>query len=189
LHFGSKVSIDLTREFKDCEERVVPPPRCGDDEDELVLSLKALAGVEDAVVLYGEAVAVTVDKAAPGVPRVTMEQIWSLGNRRDCAPATDRVLVFDKGERLDDPARLLWLTLAHIDPSRDVHRSGHVVLDASLRQELNWHPRRLGIDATSKGPTDGFERPWPTEQKHRPELLDAIESNWQAMGLQGQCPR
>jgi 4-hydroxy-3-polyprenylbenzoate decarboxylase len=189
LHFGSKVSIDLTREFKDCEERVVPPPRCGDDEDELVLSLKALAGVEDAVVLYGEAVAVTVDKAAPGVPRVTMEQIWSLGNRRDCAPATDRVLVFDKGERLDDPARLLWLTLAHIDPSRDVHRSGHVVLDASLRQELNWHPRRLGIDATSKGPTDGFERPWPTEQKHPPELLDAIESNWQAMGLQGQCPR
>ena len=81
------------------------------------------------------------------------------------------------------------LTLAHIDPSRDVHRSGNPVLDASLRQQPNWHPRRIGIDATSKGPKDGFERPWPTEQKHPVELLDAIEADWTSMGLPGRCPR
>ncbi len=189
LHYGSKVSIDLTREFPSCDERTARPKRCADDEQELVSTLCALAGVDKAVVLLGQAVVVTVDKAAPGVPRVTMEQIWNLGAERDCSPATDRVLVLDKGERLDDPARLLWLALAHIDPERDVHRSGNPTLDTSLRPRANWHPRRIGIDATSKGLKDGFEREWPTEQKHPTELLDSIQAKWSDMGLDGSCPR
>ncbi len=189
LHFGSKVSVDLTREFPGCDERAATIARCADDEEELVLQIQALAGVERATVLFGQAVAVTVDKAAPGVPRVTMEQIWALGANRDCAPPTDRVLVFDKGERLDDPARLLWLALSHIDPQRDVHRSGNPTLDHSLRPQPNWHPRRLGVDATTKGPKDGFDRPWPTEQAHPKALLDRIAADWNAMGLSGACPR
>ena len=189
LHFGSKMSIDLTREFPGEEERTASPVRCADEADDLEHELKKLAGVEDAVVLYGQAVAVAVDKAAPGVPRVTMEQIWNLGTQRDCAPATDRVLVFDKGERLDDPARLLWLGLSHIDPERDIHRSANPGMDASLRPQANHHPRRVGVDATAKGPKDGFERDWPTEQVHPDELLDEISAAWNDMGLPGSCPR
>jgi 4-hydroxy-3-polyprenylbenzoate decarboxylase len=189
LHFGGKVSIDLTREFPGEEERTASPPLCGDPDDDIVASLRALPGVEDAVVLFRKAVAVTVDKKAPGVPRVTMEQVWNLGLNRDCAPPTDRVLIFDRGERLDDPARLLWLVLAHIDPERDVHRSSNPGLDVALRPRANHHPRRVGLDATSKSAADGFDRPWPEEQVHPAELLDRIAGLWTAMGLPGDCPR
>ena len=187
LHYGSKVSLDLTRAFPGEEERAEAAAPPAEDEGDLVHELERLPGVEQAVVLFGEAVAVTVEKAAPGVPRVTMEQIWNLGG--DAPRATDRVVVLDKGERLDDPARLLWLLLSNIDPERDVHRSANPGLDHSLRWRPNHHPRRLGVDATRKSARDGFERDWPDEQVHPPELLDRIAERWSDMGLAGECPR
>ena len=79
--------------------------------------------------------------------------------------------------------------LAHIDPQRDVQRSANPGLDASLRHLPNFDPRRVGVDATTKNKADGFERPWPTEQLHPPELLDDIAAAWTDMGLEGTCPR
>jgi len=141
------------------------------------------------VVVGNRAVAVTVDKASPAVPRVTMEQVWDWGERERCDGVTDRVVVFDGGERLDDTARLLWLLLSHIDPERDTRRSANPNQDESLRYRVNFHPRRIGIDATSKGPSDGFTRNWPTEQVYPGVLLDQIAAAWSEMGLQGECPR
>ncbi|GJM21415.1 MAG: hypothetical protein DHS20C15_13300 [Planctomycetota bacterium] len=190
LHFGSKVCLDLTAPFPGEGERAPAPPPCPVSDDTVIEALLLLAGVEDAVVIAGGAVAVTVEKKQPSVPRVTMEQVWALGDEHGWSAVTDRVLVLDAGERLDDPERLMWLALAHIDPDRDVHRSSNPVRDASLRELPNHHPRRLGVDATAKGKQDGFERDWPTEQVHPPELLDALSAGWQSeWGLPGECPR
>jgi 4-hydroxy-3-polyprenylbenzoate decarboxylase len=188
LHFGSKCCLDLTGAFPGEGERAAPPSGKLPDQAGVVAALVALPGVEDAAVLHGGAVAVTVDKVAPSIPRVTVEQIWDLGQRRGLQALTDRVLVLDKGQRLDDPARLLWLCLAHIDPERDVHRSFNPVHDASLRRLSQPHPRRLGVDATTKGKADGFLRDWPTEQVHPERLLNRIANHWRDMGLPGDCP-
>jgi 4-hydroxy-3-polyprenylbenzoate decarboxylase len=234
LHFGSKVSVDLTRALPgegarrvstggDAPARVRDgrPARGGHalsgpaavaaptrpararpsaaapagagalpaaDHDAVVTALRELPGIVDAVVLDDGAVAVTVDKVRPSVPRVTIEAVWYLGERMGFARVTDRVLVLDKGQRLDDPARLLWLMLAHIDPERDVQRAGNPGQDASLRTLAGDHPRRIGIDATSKGAADGFTRPWPSEQTHPQRLLTKIANRWADMGLPGECP-
>lgn len=189
LHYGSKASLDLTREFPGEGARKPVGAQCGKDPEELEAELRELPGVVDAAVLFGGLVVVTVAKATPGVPRVTIEQVWDWGYRNGCDGVTDRVIVLDAGERLDDPVRLLWLTLAHIDPERDVQRCPEPVRDASQRTLPNWRGQRIGIDATSKSAADGFERDWPTEQVHPPELLDAIAADWKAMGLAGECPR
>lgn len=203
LHYGSKVSIDLTGEFPGEGERAKADVPAPPGEAEIVTALRELAGVDDVAVIDGGgagggsgggagggfgAVAVTVDKAAPSVPRVTMEQIWDFGQRNGLQAVTDRVLVLDKGERLDDPVRLMWLCLAHIDPERDVHRSFNPTHDGSLRRLANPHPRRLGVDATSKGKADGFDRDWPDEQVHPRKLLNRIANHWSEMGLAGECP-
>jgi 4-hydroxy-3-polyprenylbenzoate decarboxylase len=187
LHFGSKVSVDLTRELPGEGER--RSLATGPVEAERVLAvLRHLPGVTDAAVVCGAFVAVAVDKVRPSVPRVTMEAVWNAGERQGFAALTDRVLVLDKGERLDDPARLLWLMLSHIDPERDCHRAGNLVQDASLRTFLGWHPRRLGIDATTKSKGDGFLRDWPTEQVYPDRLMNKIANHWSAMGFTGECP-
>jgi len=234
LHFGSKVLVDLTREFPGEGRRrgvdprssgAMAPPAGGSrggaaggapgaattsgpmgasmgrstgasivgaprevDEAAVVAELKKIPGVSDAAVLFGGAVVVAVDKVRPSVPRVTIEAVWNLGERQGCAMLTDRVLVVDKHERLDDPARLLWLMLAHIDPERDVERAGNPHPDLTLRTDPGWHPRRLGVDATSKSALDGFSRPWPTEQLHPERLLNKIADHWSSMGLPGEMP-
>jgi 4-hydroxy-3-polyprenylbenzoate decarboxylase len=189
LHYGSKVSVDLTRKFPGEGERAAAADPCGLSDQAIAEALLELPGVKDAVVIGQRAVAVTVDKASPAVPRVTMEQVWDWGEREGCDGVTDRVMVFDSGQRLDDPARLLWLLLAHIDPERDTRRSANPDQDESLRYRVNFHPRRIGIDATSKGASDGFTRDWPTEQVYPAVLLDAVAAGWNEMGLPGECPR
>lgn len=191
LHFGSKVCIDLTTPMdaegeRRCElgERDEPL-----DEQAVTAALIDMPGVEGARVVAGACVVVTVDKVMPSVPRVTMEQIWDVGDREGWSDVTDRILVLDKGERLDDDARLLWLCLSHIDPERDVQRSGNPTQDRSLRHTPNWHPRRIGVDATTKGEEDGFVREWPTEQVHPKDVLNKVAALWSEIGLPGECPR
>jgi 3-polyprenyl-4-hydroxybenzoate decarboxylase len=158
------------------------------DHEAVVTALRGVPGIVDAVVIDDGAVAVTVDKVRPSVPRVTIEAVWYLGERMGCSRVTDRVLVLDKGQRLDDPARLLWLMLSHIDPERDLQRAADPRQDASLRTLPGFHPRRLGIDATSKGAADGFARQWPTEQTYPQRLLNKIANHWSDMGFPGECP-
>lgn len=192
LHYGSKVSIDLTRPFPGEPRRAPPPPPADDDEptdEQVEQRLRELPGITDARVLFGGAVAVTVEKVDPSVPRVTMAQVWDVGEKEAMTRVTDHVVVLDSGEPLHDPVRLLWLLLNHIDPERDAARFGQPSVDASQRPRPQWHPRRLGLDATSKSKRDGFERPWPREQIHPSSLLDKIAANWTAMGLPGTCPR
>ena len=189
LHYGSKVSVDLTRPFPGEGERWLPPDPPALDDAAIVKALSALPGVQQAALIGEGGVAVSIKKVGPAVPRVTMEQIWDWGDRNGCSAVTDRVVVLDGDEALDDPVRLLWLTLAHIDPERDTRRSSNPCHDASLRYTPGYHGRRIGIDATSKGKADGFDRPWPTEQVHPPELLDRVAAAWTEMGLPGAMPR
>jgi len=206
LHFGSKVLVDLTREFpgepgrRGVDPRAAGGPMSGAlsgtmtgaprevDEAAVLALLRQIPGVSDAAVLFGGAVVVAVEKVRPSVPRVTIEAVWNLGERQACASVTDRVLIVDKHERLDDPARLLWLMLSHIDPERDVERASNPRPDLTLRMDPGWHPRRLGVDATSKSALDGFGRPWPTEQLHPERLLNKIANHWSSMGLPGEMP-
>ena len=67
-------------------------------------------------------------------------------------------------------------------------RAGNPSHDASLRVLPGWHPRRIGVDVTSKGPADGLSRSWPTEQVHPQRLLNKIANHWGEMGLPGDCP-
>lgn len=189
LHFGSKVSLDLTAPLPGEGPRAPPPARPPAlTPAELREELRRLPGVTDAEIVLDGLVAVTVEKVRPSVPRITMEQVWRLGERLGCEECTDRVLVLDAGERLDDPARLLWLLLSHIDPERDVERCGNPRQDAALRHLPGWHPRRLGVDATRKGPADGFTRDWPTEQVIPPRVLNKIANHWHELGFPGEMP-
>jgi len=193
LHFGSKAVLDLTRELPGEGRRATPPaeasgaPAVADPaavRDELL----RLPGVVDGCVILQALTVVAVEKVRPSVPRVTIEQVWRLGERQGWSAFTDRVLVVDAGQPLDDPVRLLWLALAHIDPERDAERCGNPRQDASLRHHAGWHGRRIGLDATSKGAADGFQRDWPPEQRFPERLLNKIANHWHDLGFKGEMP-
>jgi 4-hydroxy-3-polyprenylbenzoate decarboxylase len=42
---------------------------------------------------------------------------------------------------------------------------------------------RMGVDATTKWPSEGFDRPWPDEIKTDPEVKKKIDALWAKLGL------
>ena len=42
----------------------------------------------------------------------------------------------------------------------------------------------MGIDATRKWPTEGFDRPWPDEVEMSAEVKERITRRWKEFGLE-----
>jgi 4-hydroxy-3-polyprenylbenzoate decarboxylase len=42
----------------------------------------------------------------------------------------------------------------------------------------------MGIDATRKGPGEGFTRPWPDEIKMDPAVQKLVDGRWKEYGFQ-----
>jgi 4-hydroxy-3-polyprenylbenzoate decarboxylase len=41
----------------------------------------------------------------------------------------------------------------------------------------------MGVDATRKWPTEGFDRPWPDEIKMDQATRDRVDKMWDSLGL------
>ncbi|GAB6064366.1 menaquinone biosynthesis decarboxylase [Deferrisoma palaeochoriense] len=71
--------------------------------------------------------------------------------------------------RVDDPLRVLaWRALASLDPVRDLFVQGN----------------KVGVDATTKGPEEGYDREWPAEVAHPPELTARAAEMLRRLGLE-----
>jgi 4-hydroxy-3-polyprenylbenzoate decarboxylase len=42
---------------------------------------------------------------------------------------------------------------------------------------------KMGVDATTKWPSEGFTRPWPDEIKMDPEVKKKIDALWGSLGV------
>ena len=82
---------------------------------------------------------------------------------------------------------MVWVALNHIDPERDFHFDLLVDEEKGLRRSRR-HPRRIGVDATTKSSIDGFERGWPLEMRYGEELCASILARWGSMGLPELSP-
>jgi len=70
---------------------------------------------------------------------------------------------------------LLWVTLANIDPERDVMFDEKLVEDHG-RKRLERHPHHIAIDATAKTAAEGFAREWPEMQLHSADVLARVKT-------------
>ena len=114
--------------------------------------------------------------------------MWELFPELACA---QRVIVFDGEEDLTRYSRLVWLGLNNIDPERDIHFDwtlAPVETHGAKIPKPARHPRRIGVDCTTKTPADGFMRKWPVEQTYPPELLAGIAEKWERAGLPKLTP-
>ncbi len=72
-----------------------------------------------------------------------------------------RIVVFVDEEKNDlhNPYMLIWRVTNNIDAQRDVYRSETIV----------------AVDATTKGPVDGFEREWPGDVECTPSVVERLK--------------
>ena len=120
-----------------------------------------------------------IRKSYPGHARKIMSAIWSLGQ----AMFTKVVIVVDHDVDVHNYREVVWKTLCAIDPERDIQfvRGPVDTLDHAAR--IQDYGSKMGVDATRKWPTEGFDRPWPDEIKMDQATRDRVDKLWDTLGL------
>jgi 4-hydroxy-3-polyprenylbenzoate decarboxylase len=122
---------------------------------------------------------VSIRKQYPGHARKIMNAIWGLGQ----AMFTKCIVIVDEDVDVHSPGEIVWKVLNNIDPERDIQFvMGPVdVLDHAAR--LTGYGSKMGIDATRKWHSEGFERRWPRENRTSDEVKKLVDEKWKKLGL------
>ncbi len=129
--------------------------------------------------VFHNLVIVSIRKRYPGHARSVLYGLWGLG----LMMLSKTIVVVDEDVNVHDLSEVTWRVGNSVDPARDL-----VVVEgptddldhASLRPGYGG---KLGIDATAKGPGDGFEREWPTEATMNAETHRLVDERWEEYGL------
>ena len=123
---------------------------------------------------------VSIKKSYAGQARKVMNAIWSLGQ----AMFTKCIIVVDDDCDVQDVREVVWRTLNNIDPERDIQFTLGPVDSLDHSSRLPDFGSKMGVDATRKWPSEGFQRPWPEVLEMSPDVKDRVTKRWKELGLE-----
>jgi 4-hydroxy-3-polyprenylbenzoate decarboxylase len=129
--------------------------------------------------VFHNLVLVSIRKRFPGHPRKVINGLWGLG----LMMLAKAIVVFDAHINVQDTAEAYWQMLGNVDWAHDVviQEGPTDALDhASYRFAYGG---KIGIDATAKGPRDGYTRTWPEPVAMPQPILDLVGGRWREYGL------
>jgi 4-hydroxy-3-polyprenylbenzoate decarboxylase len=122
---------------------------------------------------------VSIKKEYPGHARKVMHALWGLGQMM----FTKILVIVDHDINVQDLSEITWVVGNHIDPKRDViFVEGPVdVLDHAA--PMMGFGSKMGIDATRKWRSEGFEREWPEAIVMDDKVKKQIDAIWEKLGI------
>jgi 4-hydroxy-3-polyprenylbenzoate decarboxylase len=123
---------------------------------------------------------VSIKKSYPGQARKVMNAVWSLGQ----AMFTKCILVVDEDVNVQDIGEVTLKVLNHIDPERDIQFTLGPVDSLDHASRLPNYGSKMGIDATRKWASEGFNRPWPDEILMDEKTKAMVDKKWKDLGLE-----
>jgi len=129
--------------------------------------------------IFHNLVIISIRKRYPGHARKIMNAIWGMGQ----AMFSKCIVVLDEGVNVQDYGEVVWRTLNHIDPERDIQFTLGPVDSLDHSSRLPNFGSKMGIDATQKWPEEGFHREWPEELMMTPEVRQRVDELWPSLGL------
>jgi len=108
-----------------------------------------------------------------------MNAIWSLGQ----AMFTKVIVVVDHDVNVQDYKEVVWKTLCAIDPERDAQFMFGPMDTLDHAARMQDFGSKMGIDATRKWPSEGFQRPWPDEIKMDETTRARVDQMWVKLGF------
>jgi 4-hydroxy-3-polyprenylbenzoate decarboxylase len=108
--------------------------------------------------IFHNLVIVSVDKRYPGHARKIMNAFWGLGQLM----FSKIIVVVDKDVNVQDVREVAWIVGTHVDPQRDIQFTRGPLDDLENASDLPAYGSKMGIDATRKWASEGFQREWPT---------------------------
>ena len=122
---------------------------------------------------------ISIKKEYPAHGRKVMHALWGLGQMM----FTKTLIVVDHDVNVHDLAEVTWVVGNNIEPKRDtIFSDGPVdVLDHAA--PVLGYGSKLGLDATRKWRSEGFEREWPDAIVMDEKTKKHIDSIWEKLGL------
>ena len=124
-------------------------------------------------------VIVAIRKRWPGHAFKVINGIWGLGQLM----FSKCIVVVDEHVNVHDPVEVLWRATNNIDAQRDILFTKGPVDQLDHAAVLPNFGSKMGIDATTKWPGEGFTRPWPPDIVMDPEVKRKVDAVWKELGL------
>ena len=121
--------------------------------------------------LFINVAVVAIRKSYPAHPRKVMHALWGLGQMM----FVRYLIVVDADVDPHDLSEVLYRVGLQADPGRDFELVHGPVDQLSISNPEPNQGAKVGIDATRKGPEDGFPRPWPEEIRSDPAVVASVE--------------
>ncbi|MBM3265740.1 MAG: menaquinone biosynthesis decarboxylase [candidate division Zixibacteria bacterium] len=122
---------------------------------------------------------VSIDKRYPGHARKVMHALWGLGQMM----FTKVIVIVDKDVNVHDMREVVWRVGVSIDPRRDLLLTEGPCDVLDFAAQTADYSGKLGIDATTKWPEEGFTRGWPEILRMPDEINRRIDALWPQLGL------
>ncbi len=122
---------------------------------------------------------VSIKKRWPGHAYKVMNAIWGLGQMMFMKV----IIVVDEHVNVHNPAEVLWRATSNIDPQRDILFTRGPIDQLDHASQYPNFGSKMGIDATTKWPSEGFTRPWPKDMVMSEEIKRRVDEIWAKLGL------
>jgi len=120
-----------------------------------------------------------IDKRYPGHARKVMSAVWGLG----LLMFSKFVVIFDADVNIQDPSEVLWRLGNNVDPRRDTMIVDGPVDALEHASPVPHYGSKMGIDATRKWASEGFEREWPEDIRMDETIVDLVTRRWKEYGF------
>ncbi len=117
---------------------------------------------------------VSIDKSYPGHARKVISALWGMGQMT----FTKNIVVFDRDVNVQDIGEVIWRWGNNVDPKRDSMFSEGPVDVLDHTSPLPSFGSKIGIDATRKWKSEGFEREWPMDIEMSKDVVEKVNSIW-----------
>jgi len=98
--------------------------------------------------------------------------------------STKCILVVDEDVDVQDIGDVTLKVLNNIDPERDIQFTLGPVDSLDHASRLPDYGSKMGVDATRKWPSEGFNRPWPDEIRMDEKTKAQVAKRWKEFGLE-----
>ena len=129
--------------------------------------------------VFHNLILVSIRKSYPGQARKVMSAIWGLGQ----AMFSKCIIVVDEDVDVQNVAEVAWKALNNIDPERDIQFTMGPVDSLDHSSRLPNYGSKMGVDATTKWPSEGFTRRWPNVIAMSPAVKKRVDELWKRAGL------
>lgn len=125
---------------------------------------------------------VSLKKTRPYEAQEVMHFLWSAAPQNTYIT---NLVVVDHDIDIHDLGRVLWAVSMHFRPDQDLMITPKGMADL---EKPSTYPRgvgaKMGIDATTKWPEEGCDRPMPDLVRMDPEVAERVEAQWREYGFE-----